>query len=116
MTRSSPMRRPLPYRKGACSTKIPASRALHSKEPPSFNPRRSRGAASHANEKAQNRLISRIRVRVEHAINGVKRYRIVKDQLRNWKANFRDQVMETCCGLHNFRLRFRSWSYFSVVA
>jgi hypothetical protein len=67
-------------------------------------------------EKDQNRLISRIRVRVEHAIAGVKRYRIVKDQLRNWKANFRDQVMETCCGLHNFRLRFRPWAYFSVIA
>ena len=40
---------------------------------------------------------------------------IVKDQLRNWKAGFRDQVMEACCGLHNFRLRFRPWSYFSVI-
>lgn len=82
-----------------------------------FQPtKKPRGGELTADEKAQNRLISRIRVRVEHAINGVKRYRIVKDQLRNWKANFRDQVMETCCGLHNFRLRFRSWSYFSVVA
>ena len=66
-------------------------------------------------EKEQNRAISRIRVRVEHAIDGVKRYRIVKDQLRNWKAGFRDKVMETCCGLHNFRLRFRPWVYFSVI-
>ena len=64
-------------------------------------------------EKAQNRSISSVRIRVEHAINGVKRYRIVKDQLRNWKADFRDKVMETCCGLHNFRLRFRPWSYSS---
>jgi len=66
-------------------------------------------------EKAENRQISRIRVRVEHAINGVKRYRIVKDQLRHWKAGFHDQVMETCYGLHNFRLRFRPWAYFSVI-
>ena len=48
-----------------------------------------------------------MRVRVEHAIDGVKRYRIVKDTLRNWKADFRDLVCETCCGLHNFRLDFR---------
>jgi hypothetical protein len=82
-----------------------------------FQPKKKpRGGKLTADEKAQNRLISRIRVRVEHAINGIKRYRIVKDQLRNWRANFRDQVMETCCGLHNFRLRFRSWAYFSVVA
>ncbi len=64
-----------------------------------------------AEEKARNREIARVRVRVEHAIAGVKRYRIVKDPLRNWKKGFRDQVMETCCGLHNFRLNFRPWHY-----
>ncbi|MDM8567832.1 IS5 family transposase, partial [Candidatus Halobeggiatoa sp. HSG11] len=48
--------------------------------------------------------ISSVRVRVEHAICGVKRCRIVKDKLRNWKHKFKDFVMETCCGLHNFRL------------
>ena len=81
-----------------------------------FQPKKKpRGGELTADEEAQNRLISRIRIRVEHAIAGVKRYRIVKDQLRNWKANFRDQVMETCCGLHNFRLRFRFWSYFSAT-
>ena len=52
-------------------------------------------------EKAENSRISSIRIRVEHAISGVKRCRIVKDRLRNWKAGFRDLVMETCCGLHN---------------
>jgi hypothetical protein len=64
-----------------------------------------------ADDKANNRLISKIRIRIEHAIGGVKRYRIVKDKIRNWKNNFRDQVMETCCGLHNFRLNFRPWHY-----
>ena len=62
-------------------------------------------------EKDCNRQISSIRVRVEHAIGGVKRYRIVKDKIRNWKDDFRDQVMATCCGLHNFRLNFRPWHY-----
>ena len=81
-----------------------------------FQPKKKpRGGELTTDEKAQNRLISRIRVRVEHAIDGVKRYRIVKDQLRNWKADFRDKVMETCCGLHNFRLRFRPWAYFWVI-
>ena len=81
-----------------------------------FQPKKKpRGGERTDDEKEQNRAISRIRIRVEHAIDGVKRYRIVKDQLRNWKAGFRDQVMETCCGLHNFRLRFRPWAYFSVI-
>jgi hypothetical protein len=62
-------------------------------------------------DKVRNRLISGIRVRVEHAIGGVKRYRIVKEKLRNWKPGFRDLVFETCCGLHNFRLNFRPWHY-----
>jgi hypothetical protein len=62
-------------------------------------------------DKVRNRLISGIRVRVEHAIGGVKRYRIVKDKGRNWKPGFRDLVFEICCGLHNFRLNFRPWRY-----
>ena len=62
-------------------------------------------------DKENNRQISSVRVRVEHAIGGVKRYRIVKDKIRNWKGDFRDQVMATCCGLHNFRLNFRPRHY-----
>ena len=62
-------------------------------------------------EKAKNREISSIRIRIEHAISGIKRYRIVKDKLRNSKKGFADLVMETCCGLHNFRLNFRPWGY-----
>jgi hypothetical protein len=73
-----------------------------------------RGKELTADEKADNRAINHIRIRIEHAIGGVKRYRIVKDKLRNWKEGFRDQVMETCCGLHNFRLNFRPWHYAPV--
>ena len=62
-------------------------------------------------EKENNRDISSIRTQVEHAIAGVKRYRIVKDKLRNYKKGFSDKIMETCCGLHNFRLNFRPWCY-----
>ena len=70
-----------------------------------------RGGVLTAAEKAMNRYISSIRIRVEHAIGGVKRFRIVKDKLRNGKKGFRDMVIETCCGLHNFRLNFRPWCY-----
>jgi hypothetical protein len=62
-------------------------------------------------EKAHNRDISSIRIRIEHAIGGVKRYRIVKDKIRLLKDGIRDIMMETCCGLHNFRLQYRPWHY-----
>jgi hypothetical protein len=62
-------------------------------------------------EKATNRRLSSIRIRIEHAIGGVKRYRMVKDKIRLLKDGIRDTVMETCCGLHNFRLLYRPWNY-----
>jgi hypothetical protein len=62
-------------------------------------------------EKAANRRISSIRIRIEHAIGGVKRDRIVKDTIRLLKDGIRDTIMETCCGLHNFRLQYRPWHY-----
>ncbi|MYB66262.1 transposase family protein [Candidatus Poribacteria bacterium] len=55
--------------------------------------------------------MSSIRIQVEHVMNGIKRNRIVKDKLRNYKKGFSDLVMETCCGLHNFRINFRPWCY-----
>jgi hypothetical protein len=56
-------------------------------------------------ETATNRRISSISIRIEHAMGGVKRDRIVKDKLRLLKEGMRDTIMETCCGLHNFRLQ-----------
>ena len=70
-----------------------------------------KGGELTAEEKEINRSISSIRIRIEHAIGGVKRFRIIKDKLRNWKKGFGDLVMETCCGLHNYRLNFRPWRY-----
>jgi hypothetical protein len=62
-------------------------------------------------EKVAKRAISSIRIRIEHAIGGVKRYRMVKDKIRLLKDRMRDTIMETCCGLHNFRLQYRPWNY-----
>jgi DDE superfamily endonuclease len=59
-------------------------------------------------QKENNTKISSQRVRVEHAISGVKRSRIVKDKLRSRKNNQDDLVMEIACGLHNFRVRKRN--------
>ena len=47
-----------------------------------------RGGELTAEEKEANSLISKVRVRVEHAIAGIKRCRIVKDVLRNTKQGF----------------------------
>ncbi|MCG9127785.1 hypothetical protein JT359_09325 [Candidatus Poribacteria bacterium] len=41
-------------------------------------------------EKETNKNIATIGIRVEHAISGVKRYCVVKDNLRNWKKGFDD--------------------------
>jgi hypothetical protein len=64
-------------------------------------------------EKATNRRISSIRIRIEHAIGGVKRSRMVKARIRLLKDGMRDTMMETCCGLQNFRLQYRPWHYAS---
>jgi hypothetical protein len=65
-------------------------------------------------QKVINRGISRIRIRVEHVVSGIKRCRIVKDKFRNWAKGFADLAMVTACGLHNLRLKFRSWETVSV--
>lgn len=54
-----------------------------------------------------NRLLSGTRVKVEHAIAGVKRCRIVKDVFRLTKQGISDLVMEIACGLHNLRVSIR---------
>jgi hypothetical protein len=58
-------------------------------------------------EKEKNRKMSKVRVRVEHAISGIKRSRSVKDVLRNTKDGFSDLVMVIACNLHNLRVERR---------
>lgn len=70
-----------------------------------------RGGKLTKEEKEENRLISRIRVVVEHVIAGIKRCRIVKDVFRNTKADYDDVVMNLACALHNFRSDNRLTSY-----
>jgi hypothetical protein len=54
-------------------------------------------------QKQENKELSSKRIRVEHAICGVKRLRIVKDTFRNRKDNVIDIAMQIACGLHNLR-------------
>lgn len=54
-------------------------------------------------EKERNKRISKKRIFVEHSIGGVKIYKITRDIYRNHKEYYDDLVMETACGLYNFR-------------
>lgn len=58
-------------------------------------------------EKMNNHNISSVRVEVEHHIGGIKRCQILVQPFRNWLDHYVDDVMETACGLHNFRLTHR---------
>ena len=55
-------------------------------------------------EKHMNKLISGVRVKVEHAIGGVKRFGIVSNIFRNKTEDMDDKVMETSCGLWNYHI------------
>src|SRR5947208_16773135 len=102
------MRRGLSIRRRPSCTRIRDSKGIsqrcrrlarRKKKPP-------RGELTAA-EKRTNRKLARIRVRVEHALAGVKRCRIVKDVLRNTKEGVSDSVMEAASGLHNLRVQSR---------
>ena len=66
-----------------------------------------RGGELTVDEKAKNQSISKVRVKVEHHISGIKRCKIVVHKFRNHLAHYADGVMETACGLHNFRVSNR---------
>lgn len=77
-----------------------------------FQPKKTpRGRELTPPEQETNRRLSSIRMRIEHTIGGVKRSRIVKATIRLLKDGVRHTVMDTCCGLHNFRLLYRPWNY-----
>lgn len=57
-------------------------------------------------EKEENRIISGIRIVVENAIGGIKRFNAVYQPLRN-KNGIDDMFMNICCGLWNFHLTQR---------
>ena len=56
-------------------------------------------------EKQENRNISSLRVGVEHAIGGMKRFRACYDVLRNRIGRFDDRVVVVAAGLWNYHLQ-----------
>jgi hypothetical protein len=57
-------------------------------------------------QKAANTAVSRVRIFVEHAIGGLKRYNILGHRFRNHTANFEDDVIGICAGLWNLTLAY----------
>src|SRR5438876_544674 len=57
-------------------------------------------------QKAANKVLSQVRIFIEHAIGGMKRYNILVHVFRNRKANFEDDAIGVCAGLWNFALSY----------
>ena len=57
-------------------------------------------------QKADNKALSQIRIFVEHAIGGMKRYNILVHVFRNRKADFEDDAVGICAGLWNLALSY----------
>lgn len=55
-------------------------------------------------QKAENQQLSRVRILVENAIAGIKRFNILVHDFRNRKARMDDDVIAICAGLWNFLL------------
>ena len=55
-------------------------------------------------QKVANKVWSQVRIFIEHAIGGMKRYTIVVHGFRNRKADFEDDAIGVCAGLWNFVL------------
>lgn len=56
-------------------------------------------------QKTYNKSVSKIRIIVEHAIGGMKRYRFLSDRLRCRNADFYSRVAGIAAGLWNFQLK-----------
>jgi DDE superfamily endonuclease len=77
---------------------IPTKKPRKSKKHP--NPQLS------AEQKAANTVLSQVRIFIEHAIGGMKRYNILVHVFRNRKADFEDEAIGVCAGLWNLALSY----------
>lgn len=72
--------------------------------------KRKRNQTLSSEDKAYNKLISSVRITVEHAIGSIKRLRIVQEKIRLRMEGTQDQVMLIATGLHNLRRAYRNLS------
>ena len=57
-------------------------------------------------QKIANKVLSQVRVFIEHAIGGMKRYNILVHTFRNRIEHFEDDVIGVCAGLWNLVLSY----------
>ena len=57
-----------------------------------------------AEQKQENKLLASERIYVEHAIGGMKRYRILSERLRVHDVELYNVILGVCAGLWNFYL------------
>jgi hypothetical protein len=77
---------------------IPTKQPRKSKKHP--NPQLS------AAQKAAHTAWSQVRIFIEHAIGGMKRYTILVHVFRHRKADFEDEAIGVCAGLWNLALSY----------
>jgi len=66
-----------------------------------------RGKQLSPEQKEENKIISGIRIRIEHAIGGIKRFGAMSNLYRNKKGQD-DAMMHLCASLWNFHLQYRN--------
>lgn len=64
-----------------------------------------RGKSLSSEQKEENKTLSGIRIVVEHAINGVKRFGAMSNTYRNRKGQD-DSMIHLCASLWNFHLQY----------
>jgi len=57
-------------------------------------------------QRAENKIISQIRIRIEHTLSRLKRFRAVSDIYRNHASQWADKFILIAAGLSNYHLRF----------
>jgi hypothetical protein len=76
---------------------------------PTKKPRKSKknpNPALSPKQKAENKALSQVRIFVEHAIGGMKRYNILVHTFRNRIEHFEDDVIGICAGLWSLVLSY----------
>lgn len=66
-------------------------------------------------KKAYNRRLAQWRVGIEHAIGGMKRYRILAERIRLKSIAQINVILEVCAGLWNLRVRLWETSSFNSL-
>lgn len=61
------------------------------------------------NDKRYNREVSRVRVRVEHAIGGMRRYGVLQHRCRLKSSEKIIEIAELCAGLWNFKKGYANY-------